>query len=72
LIWSRGCPWRRWWLGELDENFIEARLSRIKQGALRIATFGVCKIGGCSRDLPSLGFRLVYRNLFVIVEFNSI
>ena len=60
-------------MGELDENLVEARLNSIKQAALRIATFCVDKIGGgCSRDLPSLGFRLVYRNLFVVVEFNSI
>ena len=61
-------------LGVLDESLIEARLNSIKQAALRIATFcsSVGNIGECRRDLPSLGFRLVHRNLFVADKFNSI
>ena len=47
-------------VGVLDDSLIEARLSSVKQAALRIATF--CSDAGMndesSRDLPSFGFRL--------------
>ena len=44
---------------ELEGSLLEARLTSVKQAALRIATFctGVGKISESRRDLPSIGFR---------------
>ena len=44
---------------ELEGSLLEARLTSVKQAALRIATFctDVGRISESRRDLPSIGFR---------------
>ena len=56
-------------VGALDDSLIEARLSSVKQAALRIATFcfDAGRIDESSRDLPSFGFRL---ELFTSVHYS--
>ena len=44
---------------ELEGSLLEARLTSVKQAALRIATFctDAGRISESRRDLPSIGFR---------------
>ena len=46
-------------VAELEESLVEARLTSIKQAALKIATFctDAHRISESKRDLPSLGYR---------------
>ena len=46
-------------VAELEESLVEARLTSIKQAALKIATFctDAYRISESKRDLPSFGYR---------------